>query len=113
MKTVFRSLIQGMCLILTGASALATPPAEQQSNDGFESAAFQVPGRWEYGPPLIAPERREQDPSDQNLIVDPNNLRFLFQGMLDAHKSGKGYGQFQWRLGMLTPVETWDEREAR
>ncbi len=45
-----------------------------------------------------------RDGIDQNLIVDPNNLRFLFQGMLDAHKSGKGYGQFQWRLGMLTPV---------
>ena len=41
---------------------------------------------------------------DQTLTVDPNHLRFVFQGMLDAHKSGKGYGQFQWRIGMLTPV---------
>jgi hypothetical protein len=36
--------------------------------------------------------------------VDPNNLRFIFQGMWDKNKSGKGYGQFQWRIGMLTPV---------
>lgn len=41
---------------------------------------------------------------DQTLTVDPEDLRFIFQGMLDAHKSGKGYGQFQWRIGMLTPV---------
>lgn len=41
---------------------------------------------------------------DQTLTVDPGNMRMLFQGMLDAHKQGRGYGQFQWRLGMLTPV---------
>ncbi len=46
-----------------------------------------------------------RDGYDQNLIVDPQNLRFIFQGMLDAHKSGKGYGQFQWRIGMLTPAK--------
>lgn len=46
-----------------------------------------------------------RDGYDQKLIVDPANLRFVFQGMLDAHKAGKGYGQFQWRIGMLTPVK--------
>ena len=45
-----------------------------------------------------------RDGYDQTLTVDPGNLRFLFQGMLDKDKGGKGYGQFQWRLGMLTPV---------
>jgi hypothetical protein len=45
-----------------------------------------------------------RDGYDQTLTVDPNNLRFVFQGMLDKDKSGKGYGQFQWRIGMLTPV---------
>ena len=45
-----------------------------------------------------------RDGYDQTLIVDPSNLRFVFQGMYDEHKSGKGYGQFQWRIGMLTPV---------
>lgn len=43
-----------------------------------------------------------RDGIDQTLTVDPSNLRFLFQGMLE--KGGKGYGQFQWRLGLLTPV---------
>ena len=39
--------------------------------------------------------------NDQHLVVDPKDLRFVFQGMLEKHKSGKGYGQFGWRLGML------------
>jgi hypothetical protein len=38
------------------------------------------------------------------LTIDPDNLKFVFQGMWDKDKSGKGYGQFQWRIGMLTPV---------
>ncbi|MHC4606148.1 MAG: non-reducing end alpha-L-arabinofuranosidase family hydrolase [Planctomycetota bacterium] len=46
-----------------------------------------------------------RDGVDQTMVVDPANLRFLFQGMLDKHKSGKGYGQFQWRIGLLTPVD--------
>lgn len=45
-----------------------------------------------------------RDGYDETLTVDPDNLRFLFQGMWDKDKSGKGYGRFQWRIGMLTPV---------
>jgi len=45
-----------------------------------------------------------RDGYDQTLTVDPGKLRFLFQGMLDRHKAGKGYGQFQWRIGMLKPA---------
>jgi hypothetical protein len=45
-----------------------------------------------------------RDGYDQTLTIDPRDLRFIFQGMRDKHKSGKGYGQFQWRIGMLTPV---------
>jgi hypothetical protein len=45
-----------------------------------------------------------RDGFDQTLTVDPRDLRFLFQGMWDKDKSGKAYGQFQWRIGMLTPV---------
>ena len=45
-----------------------------------------------------------RDGCDQTLVVDPANLKFLFQGMFDKDKSGIGYGQFQWRLGLLTPV---------
>lgn len=44
-----------------------------------------------------------RDGVDQTLTVDPHDLKFVFQGMLDKHKSGKGYGEFQWRIGLLTP----------
>lgn len=43
---------------------------------------------------------------DQEMRVDPENLRFVFQGMLEKNKGEKGYGAFQWRLGMLTPVKS-------
>jgi len=42
--------------------------------------------------------------TDQTMTIDPDHLRFVFQGMLDKHKRGKGYGDFSWRIGMLTPV---------
>jgi hypothetical protein len=45
-----------------------------------------------------------RDGIDQTLTVDPNNLRFIFQGMLDQQKAGKSYGQFEWRIGMLSPA---------
>lgn len=44
--------------------------------------------------------------SDETLTVDPEDLRFVFQGMWDKDKSGTGYGQFQWRIGMLTPGQS-------
>jgi len=45
-----------------------------------------------------------RDGYDQTLTVDPDDLRLLFQGMLDKDKGGKNYGQFQWRLGILRPA---------
>jgi hypothetical protein len=45
-----------------------------------------------------------RDGIDEKLVVDPDNLRFLFQGMWDKDKLGKGYGQFSWRIGLLKPV---------
>lgn len=47
-----------------------------------------------------------RDGIDQTLTVDPDRLQLLFQGMLEQHKRGKGYGAFQWRIGLLTPVPT-------
>ena len=41
---------------------------------------------------------------DQTLEVDPANLRFLFQGVLDHDKRGKRYGDIPWRLGLLEPA---------
>ena len=40
---------------------------------------------------------------DQRLEVDPQNLRFLFQGVTDQARRGKKYGEIPWRLGMLEP----------
>ena len=45
-----------------------------------------------------------RDGYDQTLTVDPDNLKLVFQGMLDKHKAGRNYGQFQWRIGILTPA---------
>lgn len=41
---------------------------------------------------------------DQRLEVDPAPLRFLFQGVTDAARAGKPYGQIPWRLGLLEPA---------
>jgi hypothetical protein len=38
---------------------------------------------------------------DENLLVDPANLRFLFQGVSDQEQAGKKYGEIPWRLGIL------------
>jgi hypothetical protein len=38
---------------------------------------------------------------DQTLEVDPDNLRFLYQGVLEKDRKGKAYGRIPWRLGML------------
>lgn len=45
-----------------------------------------------------------RDSNDETLTVDPANLRFVFQGMLEKDKAGTGYGQFPWRIGILTPA---------
>lgn len=41
---------------------------------------------------------------DESLTIDPDHPRFLFQGLRDEDKASRGYGQFPWRLGLLTPV---------
>jgi hypothetical protein len=42
---------------------------------------------------------------DEKLEVDPANLRFLFQGVLDKDRQGKSYGAIPWRLGVLEPAK--------
>jgi hypothetical protein len=42
--------------------------------------------------------------NDQTLPADPANLCFLFQGVLDKDREGKGYGDIPWRLGLLAPA---------
>lgn len=41
---------------------------------------------------------------DEKLIIDQDNLRFLFQGVTDSARAGKNYGQIPWRLGILKPT---------
>jgi sugar lactone lactonase YvrE len=38
---------------------------------------------------------------DHRLEVDPKDLRFLFQGVLEKDRRGKQYGRIPWRLGVL------------
>jgi len=41
---------------------------------------------------------------DETIPVNPNNLQFLIQGVLDQEKTGKKYGDIPWQLGLLTQV---------
>lgn len=41
---------------------------------------------------------------NEKLEVEPENLRFLFQGVTNKGRAGKNYGQIPWRLGILEPV---------
>ena len=41
---------------------------------------------------------------DEKLEVDPANLRFLFQGVLEKDHQGKPYGEIPWKLGLLEPA---------
>lgn len=40
---------------------------------------------------------------DEHMEVDPANLKFLFQGVSDANRAGKKYGEIPWQLGLLEP----------
>jgi len=43
--------------------------------------------------------------NDETLTINPEDLRFVFQGMLEKNKQRNNYGAFSWRIGMLTPAE--------
>jgi hypothetical protein len=38
---------------------------------------------------------------DEKLEADSAKLRFLFQGVLEKDRQGKGYGEIPWKLGLL------------
>ena len=42
--------------------------------------------------------------TDEKLEVDPANVKLLFQGVSDADRAGKKYGDIPWRLGLLELV---------
>ncbi|NOX53805.1 MAG: hypothetical protein GXP27_05090 [Planctomycetes bacterium] len=41
---------------------------------------------------------------DERLLVDPDRLRLLFQGVTNQARRGKPYGQIPWKLGLLEPA---------
>ena len=45
-----------------------------------------------------------RDSYDERMIVDPANLRLIFQGVLQKNKPRK-YSLIPWRIGMLTPAK--------
>ena len=51
---------------------------------------------------------------DENLEIDPRNLRILFQGVKSGTKPGDTYGEIPWKLGILTRegTVTSDQPEA-
>jgi hypothetical protein len=40
---------------------------------------------------------------DERMEIDVENLKFLFQGVSDARRAGKKYGDIPWELGLLEP----------
>jgi len=46
---------------------------------------------------------------DEKLEVDPENLRFLFQGVTNKDRAGKPYGRIPWRLGILHATDKADK----
>ena len=52
-----------------------------------------------------------RDGSDEQLVVDPARLRFLFQGVRDADYAGNAYGRIPWRLGLLEAAPLAPPRE--
>jgi len=46
---------------------------------------------------------------DEKLEVDPENLRFLFQGVTNKDRAGKPYGRIPWRLGILNATDKADK----
>ena len=47
-----------------------------------------------------------RDGVDETMTVDPQDLRMVFQGVLEKDKAGKPYGKIPWRIGLLTPAKT-------
>lgn len=41
---------------------------------------------------------------DERLEADPANPRFIFQGVMEKDRQGKGYGAIPWKLGLMEPA---------
>jgi len=76
--------------------------AEQDKSFASVSNVEQPGGRWT---DVISHGELLRAGCDEKLEADGNNLRFLFQGVLDKDRAGKNYGQIPWRLGVLEAVK--------
>jgi hypothetical protein len=47
-----------------------------------------------------------RDGIDQTMTNDSDNLRFVFQGMLQEEKKGLAYGKYPWKIGILRAAKT-------
>ncbi len=42
--------------------------------------------------------------NDERMLVEPDHLQLLIQGVTDGEVAGKKYGEIPWRLGLLTEI---------
>ena len=63
MKSIISATIVGSLLILMGSAVQESPADESRLQDQKAPGAFRVPSMWDYSAPLIAPEKRDRDPS--------------------------------------------------
>jgi hypothetical protein len=78
------------------------PLADQEANSFADRTNVSFPGEpWSDS---ISHGELLRAGIDQRVEIDPARLQFLFQGVTQQQRAGKVYGQFPWRLGLLTPV---------
>ena len=63
MRYAITCTIAAAALVLVGAAARAGRAAEPRPQDRTQPPAFRVPAVGDYSAPLIAPEKRDRDPS--------------------------------------------------
>lgn len=78
-------------------------PLARGKDDAFASMrnVAQPSGRWTDS---VSHGELIRAGADERLEVDPKDLRLLFQGVLDAERQGKNYGEIPWKLGILEPA---------
>jgi len=75
----------------------AQKPFAGKSNMTFEEGVQPWSGQVSHGEMI-------RDSNDEKMILDPNNLQFLYQGISDADNKGD-YGALPYKLGLLRAVK--------
>jgi hypothetical protein len=76
----------------------ADKPFAGKVNISFEDGVKPWSGQVSHGEML-------RESYDERMVLDPNNLLFLYQGMSDAEGQGVGYGELPYKLGLLRAVK--------